>query len=361
MTKPARPNLSAVAASAGVSIATASKVVNGRPDVAPATRERVERAITELRYQTPSRRRSAGQRTVEFMVDVLNSTYAMEVLRGTTLAAEEHDVDIVVGRFRRQTADGVTESSTAWTQRLAASGRLGAVVLTAGLGPDVYGSIVNARLPVVVIDPLDFTHPDVVSVGSTNWLGGRTAAEHLLGLGHTRLAVIAGPAQSMSAVARLDGFRSACAQAGIPLAPELVQQVGFNYEEAEHAAWTMLQHPDRPTALLASSDAQALGALQAARRVGLEVPRDLSIVSYDDTPAARWASPPLTAVRQPLQEIGRRALHTVLRLHDGVALDSNHIEIATSLVVRESTTAPTVPNPGDPTPSDPTPSDADEA
>src|SRR5699024_6245444 len=142
-------------------LATASKVVNGRPDVAPGTRERVERAITELRYQTPARRRSAGQRTVELMVDVLNTAYAMEVLRGATLAAEEHEVDVVVGRFRRRTPEGVTESSTAWTQRLAASGRLGAIVLTAGLGPDVFGSIVNARLPVVVIDPLDFTHPDV--------------------------------------------------------------------------------------------------------------------------------------------------------------------------------------------------------
>lgn len=346
MTKPtgARSNLTAVAAHAGVSVATASKVVNGRPDVAPGTRERVERAITELRYQTPARRRSTGQRTVELMVDVLNSAYAMEVLRGATLAAEEHGVDVVVGRFRRATPDGQTESSTAWTQRLAAAGRLGAIVLTAGLGPDVYGSIVHARLPVVVIDPLDFTHPDVVSVGSTNWLGGRTAAEHLLGLGHTRLAVVAGPAQSMSAVARLDGFRSACAQAGITLDPDHVRQVGFNLEEAEHAAWSWLQHDDRPTAVLASSDVQAMGVLQAARRAGLSVPRDLSLVSYDDTPVAGWASPPLTSVRQPLQEIGRRALNTVLRVHDGVPLDSNHIEIATSLVVRDSTTHPPAAN-----------------
>ncbi|WP_182113414.1 MULTISPECIES: LacI family DNA-binding transcriptional regulator [unclassified Actinotalea] len=346
MTKPngARPNLSAVAAHAGVSVATASKVVHGRPDVAATTRERVERAITQLGYKTPAGRRSAGQRTVELMVDVLNSAYAMEVLRGATLAAEEHGVDIVVGRFLRRTPDGAAESSTAWTQRLAASGRLGAIVLTAGLGPEVYGSIVHARLPVVVIDPLDFTHPDVVSVGSTNWLGGRTAAEHLLSLGHTRLAVVAGPAQSMSAVARLDGFRSACAQAGIELVAGHAQQVGFNLEEAEHVAWTWLQRPDRPTGILASSDVQAMGVLQAARRVGLSVPRDVSVVSYDDTPVAGWASPPLTAVRQPLQEIGRRALHTVLRVHDGVPLDSNHIEIATSLVVRDSTTHPPLPN-----------------
>lgn len=337
---PARSNLSAVAAHAGVSIATASKVVNGRPDVAAATRERVERAIAELRYQTPSRRRSAGQRTVELMVDVLNSAYAMEVLRGATLAAEELEVDVVVGRFRRETADGTPESSTAWTQRLAAAGRLGAIVLTAGLGPEVFSNLVHARLPVVVIDPLDVTHPDVVSVGATNWLGGRTAADHLLALGHTRLAVVGGPAQSMSAVARLDGFRSACARAGVQLPSGRVRQVGFNLEEAEDVAHAWLSGPDRPTGILASSDVQAMGVLQAAHRCGLSVPQDLSVVSYDDTPVARWASPPLTAVRQPLQEIGRRALITVLRMHDGVPLDSNHIEIATSLVVRDSTTAP---------------------
>lgn len=333
-----RPNLSAVAARAGVSLATASKVVNGRPDVAEATRERVESAIVELGYRGPDR--TSGARSVELMVDVLTSTYAMEILRGVVLAAEEEDIDVVVGRVRRRGARGLMESSAAWAKRLAAAQRMGVIVLTAGLGAEVYGSLARARVPVVVIDPLDFDRSSVVSVGSTNWLGGRSAAEHLLGLGHRQIAVLAGPAESMSAVARLDGFRSACAQAGVELEPELVRQVRFDHDLAVEVAESWLRRPDVPTAVFAGSDAQAMGVLEAARRTGRRIPEDLSLVSYDDTPLASWANPPLTAVRQPLQEIGRRALRTVLELHAGQPVESSHIEVATTLVVRESTAPP---------------------
>jgi LacI family transcriptional regulator len=334
----ARPNLSAVAAHAGVSTATASKVVNGRPDVAEDTRERVEAAITELGYRGPAR--STTAHTVELMVDVLNTTYATQILRGVVLAAEELGIDVVVGRVRRRSPRGVMESSAAWAQRLAAAERIGAVVLTSGLGPDVYGSLARARVPVVVIDPLDFGQAGVVSVGSTNWLGGRSAAEHLVGLGHQHIAVIAGPTESISAVARLDGFLSLCRQKGVQVDPDLVRTIRFDHDQAVQVAEEWFRRPDPPTAIFAGSDAQAMGVLEAARRTGLRVPEDVSLVAYDDTPLASWANPPLTAVRQPLEEIGRRALLTVQQLHAGHAVDSHHIEIATTLVVRDSTAEP---------------------
>lgn len=337
-TGPARPNLSAVAAHAGVSTATASKVVNGRPDVAEETRERVEAAITELGYRGPSRASTAT--TVELMVDVLNTTYATQILRGVVLAAEELGIDVVVGRVRHRSSRGVMESSAAWAQRLAAAERIGAIVLTSGLGPDVYGSLARARIPVVVIDPLDFAQAGVVSVGSTNWLGGRSAAEHLVGLGHRHLGVIAGPTESISAVARLDGFLSLCRQKGVAVDPDLVRPIRFDHDQAVQVAEEWFRRPEPPTAIFAGSDAQAMGVLEAARRTGLRVPEDVSLVAYDDTPIASWANPPLTAVRQPLEEIGRRALRTVQQLHEGRPVDSHHIEIATTLVVRDSTAAP---------------------
>jgi len=333
-----RPNLAAVAAHAGVSTATASKVVNGRPDVAEGTRERVERAIAELGYRGPTRVSTAT--TVELMVDVLDTTYATQILRGVVLAAEELDLDVVVGRVRRRSARGVPESSAAWAQRLAAAERVGAIVLTSGLGPDVYGSLARARLPVVVIDPLDFTQEGVVSVGSTNWLGGRSAAEHLVGLGHRHIAVVAGPAESLSAVARLDGFLTYCRQRGVEVDPELVRPIRFDHDQAVEVAERWFRRPDPPTAVFAGSDAQAMGVLEAARRAELRVPQDVSLVAYDDTPLASWANPPLTAVRQPLEEIGRRAVHTVQQLHEGRPVDSHHIEIATTFVVRDSTAEP---------------------
>lgn len=337
-TGPTRPNLAAVAAHAGVSTATASKVVNGRPDVAEGTRERVETAITELGYRGPARTSTA--RTVELMVDLLDTAYATQILRGVVLAAEELDLEVVVGRVRRRSATGVPESSAAWAQRLAAAERVGAIVLTSGLGPDVYASLARARVPLVVIDPLDLGEEGVVSVGSTNWLGGRSAAEHLVGLGHRHIGVVAGPSESLSAVARLDGFLTSCRQRGVPVDPDLVRPVRFDHDQAVQVAEQWFRRPDPPTAIFAGSDAQAMGVLEAARRAGLRVPDDVSLVSYDDTPLASWANPPLTAVRQPLEEIGRRALLTVQELHEGKPVDSHHIEIATTLVVRDSTAAP---------------------
>ncbi len=340
MTRSARrPTLTAVAERAGVSIATVSKVVNRHTDVAPATRERVEAAVAELGYRTPGARLAPTRRTVEFLVDKLDSPYAMEVLRGVTLAAEDEDVDVTVSRVRR----GGAEPPSSWTRRLISARRTGAIVVTAQVTDTTYAGITRARLPVVVIDPLHLTTPELVSVGSTNWTGGRAAAEHLLGLGHTRIALVAGPEASISAVARVDGVRSACQSAGVVLDPALVRHVAFDHDAALRAADELLRLADRPTAVVAGSDAQALGVLEAARRLGLAVPRDLSVVGYDDTYVAAWSNPPLTSVHQPLQDIGRVALRTVLAMDAGRMPDSHHIELATSLVVRDSTAPPVQP------------------
>ncbi|QCB94865.1 LacI family DNA-binding transcriptional regulator [Cellulomonas shaoxiangyii] len=341
-----RPTLTAVAERAGVSVATASKVLNRHADVAPGTRVRVEAAVAELGYRTPGTRRVEVRRTVELLVDKLDSPYAMEVLRGVTLAAEDVDVDVTVSRLRRGGGDRPEPPST-WTRRLVAARRTGAVVVTAQVTATTYESIARARLPVVVVDPLHLTTPALVSVGSTNWTGGRSATEHLLALGHTRIAVIGGPEASMSAVARVDGFRSACQRAGVPVDPALVRHVAFDHDAARAAAEALLRLDDPPTAVLASNDVQALGVLEAARRLGLAVPRDLSVVGYDDTYVAAWTNPPLTSVHQPLQDIGRVALRTVLALAEGRAPDAHHIELATSLVVRDST-APPPPRPARP-------------
>jgi LacI family transcriptional regulator len=334
-----RPTLTAVAEQAGVSIATASKVRNGHNEVAPATRRRVEQAVEDLGYRSPGARRADARRTVEFMVDKLDSPYAMEVLRGVTLAAEEADVDVTVSRVRRGGGDR-PEPPSSWTRRLTSAHRTGAIVVTAQVTETTYASIARARLPVVVIDPLHLTTPELVSIGSTNWTGGRTATEHLLELGHTRIAMIGGPEASISAVARVDGFRSACQRAGVTVDQALVQHVAFDHDAARDAALAVLQLDDPPTAVLASSDKQALGVLEAARRLGLAVPRDLSVVGYDDTYVAAWTNPPLTCVHQPLQDIGGAALRTVLAMDEGRVPDSHHIELATSLVIRDSTAPP---------------------
>lgn len=343
-TPPAKATLAEVAAAAGVSLATASKVANGRPDVAATTRERVEQAIRDLQYETLRRSPSQVRPSIAFLADVIGSSYAMEILRGAVEAAEEAGVDLVVERIHARGEPSGQPTSAVLTQRLLAAHRLGAVVLTSGIGGDLYSSIVSARLPMVVIDPLDSPLPGVISVGSTNWLGGRSAAEHLLALGHQQVALLAGPRESVSAMARLDGFLSAFRQAGISIPEGRIRHVRFEAGQAGAAATEWLESPSSPSAIMAASDTQALGVLQVAHRLGVRIPDDLSLVSYDDTPMASWATPALTAVRQPLADMGHRAVETTLLIHAGGEPESRHIELSSDLVVRDSTAAPRDPS-----------------
>jgi LacI family transcriptional regulator len=192
----------------------------------------------------------------------------------------------------------------------------------------------------VVVDPLDLPQTTVTSVGSTNFLGGLAATRHLLELGHRRIAYLGGPAAATCNQARMNGYRGAMEAAGMPIPEGYVRTGQFHHRDGLEEGAALLDLPERPTAVFAGSDETALGVIEAARLRGLRVPDDLSLVGFDDTPVARFASPPLTTVRQPLREIGAVALRTALRLADGEKVDSHHVELATELVVRRTTAPP---------------------
>ncbi|RAX18893.1 LacI family transcriptional regulator [Actinomyces sp. Z5] len=336
-----RTLLADVAARAGVSLATASKVANGRPEVSPATRARVEAAIKELGYVTRVHHPEETPPSISFMADVIESAYAMTILKGARDAAEAHSVDLVIERTHTSAERTSPVPQSDLNHRLLSRNRSGAVVLTASLDSDTVAGIESARLPIVVIDPLDSSHPEIVSVGATNWLGGHSAAEHLLGLGHTRLAILTGPVASLSGTARLDGFLSACSRRGLTPEPDLIRHGPFTQATGYQVAreWLSLG-PRRPTAITAGSDLQAIGVMQAANDLGLRIPENLSLVSYDDTFITTLTTPHLTAVRQPLEEMGRRAVETVLLMKDDGQPEAHHIEIATTLSERASTAPP---------------------
>jgi LacI family transcriptional regulator len=195
----------------------------------------------------------------------------------------------------------------------------------------------RAHLPLVVIDPLNLPRARVTSVGSTNFAGGYAATQHLLSLGHQRIAYVGGPAQVACNQARLHGYRAATEAEGISVPAAYVRLGEFRYEHGVAAAAALFDLPTPPTAVFAGSDETALGVLEAARSRGLRIPEHLSVVGFDDTRVARLASPPLTTVRQPLQEMGRVAMRTALRLAAGEKVESHHVELATELVVRAST------------------------
>jgi LacI family transcriptional regulator len=199
-------------------------------------------------------------------------------------------------------------------------------------------ALARARLPLVVIDPSTMPRARVVSVGSTNFAGGLAAAHHLLSLGHRRIAYVGGPATAAPNQARMHGYRAALETTGVPVPDEYVRSGRFRYQDGMVAATALLDLPEPPTAIFAGSDETAAGVLEAARGRGLRVPEDLSVVGFDDTPIARFASPPLTTVRQPLREMGGAALRTVLGMAAGEKPESHHVELATELVVRHSTT-----------------------
>jgi LacI family transcriptional regulator len=334
---PSSPTLAVVARRAGVSTATVSKVLNGRPGVSERTRERVEEVIRSLGYVPSTGRRARQERpevTVVFhgFVDL----YSAQVLSGVVAAAAEQGVDVVVADVADTTDD--VPLGRFWLEERAAQGHVGVVAVTTVLTPRQIADCADVGLGLVVIDPvLPAVETELVSVSATNRAGGVQATQHLVALGHRRIGFAGGPPDSQPARERLQGHLAALRDHGIEPDPALVLQDGFEHADGAAMGERLLSVPDPPTAVVAGCDASALGVMQAARGRGLRLPEDLAVVGFDDTYAAGWTTPSLTTVRQPMREMGRVALRTVVALGRGGRPGTRRIELATRLVVRSST------------------------
>jgi LacI family transcriptional regulator len=334
-----RPTLAEVARAAGVSRATVSKVLNGRHDVSSETRTHVEQLLAEHSYVRRSAARDGARaalttgNAIDLVVDTLVSPYTLEVIRGVSEAAEEAGMEVVLSRGAGNGDGG------RWAERVTVAGRQGIILVTWKVTPQQREALRAAGTPLVLIDPL-VVPDDLPSIGVTNWAGGLAATEHLIELGHRRIGVLAGPAGLSNSVARVHGFRAALGNAGLPVDPELIRHGDFGFELAREHAREMLRGRRPPSALFATSDAEAFGAIAAARECGLAVPADLSVVGFDGLPIAEWAAPPLTTIQTPMTDMGRMAVRTIGRLAGGGEVESMRVELATRLVVRESTGPP---------------------
>jgi LacI family transcriptional regulator, galactose operon repressor len=333
--KPRRTTLATIAAEAGVSLPTVSKVVNGRPDVAPATRALVERLLDEHHYTRAGPRRHRRSGIVDLVFNGLDSPWAVEIVRGVEEWGAAQSTAVAVSAVRHGNA-----RPASWTSSLASHDTDGVILVTSELTGSQLEQLRNADIPLVVLDPGNPPPPDLPSVGATNWAGGLAATEHLLALGHRRIATIAGPDDYLCSRARTDGYRSALERAGIRFDPELVRNGDFQHEAGFACGGALLDLPEPPTAIFAGSDQQAFGLYEAARQRGLRVPQDISVVGFDDLPISRWVPPPLTTVRQPLAEMGQAAARMLGDLIEGVPLHSGRVELSTELIIRESTAAP---------------------
>ncbi|WP_159771781.1 LacI family DNA-binding transcriptional regulator [Streptomyces sp. HM190] len=327
--------LAEIARQAGVSAPTVSKVLNGRADVAPATRTRVEGLLREYGYR---RRRAEATRSplIDLVFHELESAWAMEVIRGVENVAREEGLSVVLSESAGRLTPGRT-----WADQVAARRPHGVVLVLSGLDESQRALLTSRSIPFVVMDPAGDPGADVPSIGATNWQGGLAATRHLVELGHRRIGAITGPSRMICSRARVDGYRAALETAELPVDPGLIRAGDFHHETGYRLGLELLRRPDRPTAVFAGNDLQALGLYEAARELGLRIPEDLSVVGFDDLPVARWVGPPLTTVRQPLMEMAEAAARLVLDLgrQDGVS-SATRVELATSLVVRSSTAAP---------------------
>lgn len=327
--------LTQIAQEAGYSLSTVSKVVNGRTDVSRETRTKVENLLSRRGFNK-QRTRGGKAPLIELVFHELDAVWSMEIIRGAEDAAHEMGMNIVLSESGSRHAPG-----REWIEGAISRKPIGAVLVFSDL-PAEQRALFRARsIPFAIIDPAGDPAPDVPSVGSANWTGGLLATRHLIELGHRRIAIITGPTDMMCSLARLGGYRSALGTAGLQIDSDLIRYGDFHVDGGRDHALDLLQRPDRPTAIFAGSDLQALGVFEATRRLGLRVPEDVSVIGYDDIALSKWVSPPLTTVHQPLYEMAGEACRIVAGLDSGDIAHTPRMDLATSLVVRASTQAPT--------------------
>jgi LacI family transcriptional regulator, xylobiose transport system transcriptional regulator len=326
--------LAAIAKLAGVSPPTVSKVLNGRAGVAAETRRRVEELLREQGYRRPEKVARAA--LVEVVFYGLQSQLAVRIMRGVKEAVVEHGLAVGFTDVQREAATGRD-----WAQDLLARRPTGVIIVHMGVTPEQHAILNASGIPMVVVDPPTETRQRVLSVSAANRLGAIEAAQHLLDLGHRRIAVITGPLERLCARARLEGTRMAMEGAGVPLDERLVRAAEwFAFEGGLDHARDLLRLAEPPTAVLCGNDLQAFGVYEAARQAGVRIPDQLSVVGFDDISYAHWCAPPMTSVRQPFVGMGTTAARLLLAMAAGDEITHTHIELATTLVIRDSTAPP---------------------
>jgi len=322
---------------AGVSIATVSRVLNGRSDVSDETRELVSHVIRENGYTAnrSARGLSAGSTgLVGVLVPLVYPAYFSAILAGAAEALSERNLQIVLSPTGHE-----HDREVSVLDRLR-SLTDGALIILPEESSEELARLLDRGYRFVVLDPLMPLDERIPSVSAAHASGADQAMRHLLELGHRRIAQITGPRGWVATEDRRRGYRAALAAAGILPDPALEVGAEPEIEFGREAAQKLLDLPRPPTAIFAFNDNIAIGAIQAARARGLRVPEDLSIVGFDDVEYATIVTPALTTVRQPLAEMGRTAVSLLNRLLDRQRFETLHLELATRLVVRESTGPP---------------------
>jgi LacI family transcriptional regulator len=321
-----------VARASNVSIATVSRVFNESPLVSDDTRQRVVAAAARLGYWPNGIARSlitSRTHTLGALLPDLHGEFFSEVIHGIDLAAREKGFHLLVSRSSSSEAE---LTSALRSMR----GRVDGLIVMA---PDVDASSAlrhaAGSVPIVLVNPEVAMH-GLHAISIENVKGAQAVVEHLIGLGHRRVATIAGPLHNIDARQRLEGYRAALRDAGLPHDPALEVRGDFGEPSGYEAAEELLALDPRPTAVFVANDYMAIGALGALEDAGVRVPDGLALAGFDDIPMARYLTPPLTTVHVDLQRLGQRAVHHLLDAEGVRAPEGRREVLPTTLVVRSS-------------------------
>ncbi|MGZ4393632.1 MAG: LacI family DNA-binding transcriptional regulator [Gaiellaceae bacterium] len=329
MTDSSQITIGDVAAAAGVSVATVSKVINDRYGVAETTSARVRAVIDELGYTSSLVAQSLRGRRSNIIGILVSDIepFNAELLKGAARAIRGTGYDLVVFSDCGQRDDQV-----GWERRSLA--RVSA--LTDGAILVTPSSVeVTSSAPIVAVDH-NAQSSTLPTVDSDNLNGAVTATEHLIRLGHRRIAFLAGRPDLESARLREHGYRRALDTAGIAFDAELVRVGGYEPETAREAARELLLHEPRPTAIFAANDTSAIETIAVARSLGLDVPAGLSVVGFDNVPESALCEPPLTTIDQSIQGMGEEAVRMLLGLIEDPSNRPAQVVLPTRLVERAS-------------------------
>lgn len=327
--------LADVAELAQVSKMSVSRVLNGQTGVSEQTRQRIVEAIEQLGYvqNPPPRPRIVSSRLIGLLITDITTTYMGEILRGVSGAAEHLNYGLML----------YTQGSSNHTQRTSHYLALLNNTLVDGVlmvVPHDYEVIVHDlkehNLPYVLIDHHNGTDNEP-SVTATNRKGVLEAMRHLMALGHRRIGFITGRMDIVCSHDRLQGYRDALAEIGIPFDPELVREGDFTQPTGFRQGQALLEIAERPTAIIASNDVMAFGTMDAAKSRGLTIGHEISIIGFDDIFMASQTYPSLTTIRQPMAGMGEAALEMLVALLQGRPVLNHRRELPTELIIRAST------------------------
>lgn len=323
-----------VAKQAQVSISTVSRVLNDTCPVSEDKRQRVLAAAEQLGYMpNPVARSLLKKKTgaLGVVVPFVFGEFFAELLNGIDAAAQEHEFYLTISTSHRHENELQAALRSMYKRvdgLLLMVPEMPGDRLKAFLPEDVPVVFINTRLTGDAFDVINFD----------NFGGFRALTKHVLDLGHRRIAVITGPEAAFDASERLRGYRTALEEAQAPFDSALLVTGDYSQSSGYEAIQTILDWPERPTAILASNDQMAIGAMSALREAGLQIPADVSLAGFDDVPSSRYAVPSLTSVRVPIRDLGAQAVQRLIEhIQAEATLPSQNTVLPVKLVVRDST------------------------